>query len=84
MRDNMQDHLLSAAQRMRGERLGRRQYDRLCERLLAYTEAKAWIKAQGLERGHEKRAISLLYARSGGTKWLTPAHVQKICEEART
>jgi hypothetical protein len=79
----VRDHLVSAVERMRGERLGRREYDRLCERLLAFSEAKLRIKELALEINHQKRAISLLYARTGGNKWLTPEQVRQICEETR-
>ncbi len=79
----MREHLVDAVQRMKGERLGRREYDRLCERLLAYTEAKALIKELVPNRDLQKRAISLLYARTGGNRWVSPQQVRGIIEEAR-
>jgi len=79
----MQEQLLSAARRMRDDRVGRREYDRLCERLLAYTEAKALIKERVLDRDLQKRAISLLYARTGGNRWVSPQQGRGIIEEAR-
>jgi hypothetical protein len=79
----MKEHLARAVQRTPGERLGRREYDRLCERLLAYTEAKALIKELVPNRDLQKRAISLLYARTGGNPWVSPQQVRGIIEEAR-
>ena len=65
------------------EPLTKREQARLREELLAYTEAKKLIGELAVKTGHRKRAVTALYNRTGGNKWLSPGEVAAIVEETK-
>lgn len=58
--------------------LGIREVQRLRGELLCYRDAKDYLKTLISDPVIRKEAITVLYLETGGVRWVSPEHIQKI------